>query len=199
MNANFREGGLPSKIFALGQSEFERLTNSEVSELFGVENTGQVWNARNAVALKTGWKLGDDSGERKPRQSSGDKPRKLKGSLPLKLAGFIESQLDCEEGEVTPESALTVVIEDSVAWNKLIRRMNDASPEAIESFELWLGHGATVSRHSDFVRGARVSEMESKMTNILDIIGSDTELAALLLATLTAKNNLAIFDNREVW
>jgi hypothetical protein len=165
-NITFRENGLPHRVYSLGQTEFEKLTNSEVSELMGIENQGQVWNARNAVSLKTGWKLGDDSGERKPRQSSGDKPRKLKGSLPLKLAGFIESQLDCEEGEVTPESALTVVIEDSVAWNKLIRRMNDADPDLVNSFELWLDHAATVSRTVEFDANRERARMEATRAKI---------------------------------
>jgi hypothetical protein len=189
---NFRENGLPAKIYALGQSEFERLTNSEVAELFGVENQGQVWNARNAVSLKTGWKLNDgDNGERKVRQS-GDKPRKLRGSLPLKLSGFIESQLDLDEDQVTPESALTVVLEDSVAWNKLIRRMNDSDPDLIASFELWIGHGATVSRQDQFIANqerailkATRAKIESLARQILELDSTMESLTVGYLANIT--------------
>jgi len=166
MNASFRENGLPAKVFALGQTEFEKLTNSEVAEMFGIENQGQVWNSRKAVSDKTGWKLNDGDGERKSRQSGEPKPRKLRGSLPLKLSGFIESQLDLDEDQVTPELALMVVLEDSVAWNKLVRRMNDASPEAIESFELWLGHAATVSRTSEFEASRERAKIEATRAKI---------------------------------
>jgi hypothetical protein len=165
MKMNFRENGLPFRIHALGQSEFESLTNSEVAEMLGVENQGQVWNARNAVSLKTGWKLGDGDGERKVRQA-GDKPRKLRGSLPLKIQGYLEAT--CEEvPEVwEPEQVLEVVLDDSAGWNRLIRRLADADPAIIESFELWLDHAATVSRTVEFEASRERARLEATRAKI---------------------------------
>jgi hypothetical protein len=180
MKMNFRENGLPSKIFALGQSEFESLTNSEVAQMMGVENQGQVWNARNAVSLKTGWKLGDGDGERKVRQA-GDKPARKAGSLPMVFEGFLLGQ-DIEE--LTQENILEFVKMDTPGWNRFVRRMESADEVHVRSFERWLGHGATVSRHSDFLTSARKSELETKIEKIIAIIGDDLELAQLVIKTL---------------
>jgi hypothetical protein len=179
-NITFRENGLPHRVYSLGQTEFEKLTNSEVSELMGIENQRHVWNARNTVSLKTGWKLGDDSGERKPRQA-GDKPARKAGSLPMVFEGFLLGQ-DIEE--LSPESILDFVKMDTPAWNRFIRRMENADEVHVRSFEKWLGHGATMSRQADFLANARKNEMEGKMEKILSIIGEDVELADLLLKTL---------------
>jgi hypothetical protein len=176
---NFRENGLPHRIYSLGKETFESLTNSEVAENFGIENAGQVWNARNAVAEKTGWTMKGDDGERKPRQS-GDKPRKS-GSLPMVFEGFLLGQ-DIEE--LNPESVLDFVKMDTPSWNRFVRRMENADEIHVRSFERWLGHGATVSRHSDFLTNARKSELEAKMEKIIAIIGDDTELAQLVIKTL---------------
>jgi hypothetical protein len=176
----FRENGLPFRVHALGQVEFEKLSNSEVAELFGVSNQGQVWNSRKAVSDKTGWKLGDGDGERKVRQA-GDKPSRKTGSLPMVFEGFLLGQ-DIEE--INPESILEFVKMDTPGWNRFVRRMESADEVHVRSFERWLGHGATMSRQAEFLTNARKNELEGKMEKIMAIIGEDTELASLLIKTL---------------
>jgi hypothetical protein len=184
----FRENGLPFRVHALGQAEFEKLSNSEVAELFGVSNQGQVWNSRKAVSDKTGWKLNDgEGGERKVRQA-GDKPRKLKGSLPLKIQGYLEAT--CEEVPESwePQQVLEVVLDDSAGWNRLIRRLNDADPAIIESFELWLDHAATVSRTVEFEAARERARLEATRAKIealaRQILELDSSMANLTVGYL---------------
>jgi len=181
----FRAESLPARIFSLGREKFEALGNKEISELVGMDHQGTVSGARIAVSKKTGWimkgelapRTADDSN---PRQH-GDKPARKVGSLPMVFEGFLLGQ-DIEE--LTQEHILDFVKMDTPGWNRFVRRMENADDSHVRSFERWLGHGATMSRQSEFLATARKCEIESKMEKIMAIIGEDTELANLLIKTL---------------
>jgi len=62
MNTQFKTDSLESKLFALGQSTFESLSDNDVYAKFPEsfqqgKNNGRAWNARNKVAQATGWKM----------------------------------------------------------------------------------------------------------------------------------------------
>jgi hypothetical protein len=60
MNTNFRNDSLESKLFALGQTAFEALSDNDIYNRFpecfpSGRNNGRAWNARKRVADATGW------------------------------------------------------------------------------------------------------------------------------------------------
>jgi hypothetical protein len=60
MNTQFRADSLESKLFALGQTAFEALSDNDIYNRFpecfpSGRNNGRAWNARKRVADATGW------------------------------------------------------------------------------------------------------------------------------------------------
>jgi len=146
MNVNLREGSVAHRIYSLGQSVFESSGNKEIAALIGIENQGQVSNERGKVAKETGWKMpGRDTATATP------KARRLTGSLPVKIQGFLEGLVETLPDTWSPDFVLPVVKEDSVAWNRFIRRMVGLDESMVESFEKWLDHPATISRMAEFM------------------------------------------------
>jgi hypothetical protein len=144
MNVNFREGSVAHRIYSLGQSIFESNGNKEIAALIGIENQGQVSNERGKVAKETGWKMPG-------RDTATPKSRRLTGSLPVKIQGFLEGLVEELPKIWTPEHAIPIILDDSVQWNRFIRRMVDLDESMVESFEKWLDHPATISRMAEFM------------------------------------------------
>lgn len=151
-NSMFRDGTVAAKIFALGQEIFESKTNKEITALVGMTNEGQVSVNRKTVSDRTGWKM---IGRETPAATaqttqSAPKARKQSGSLPAKIEGFLTGMVDDVPDVWEPSHVHKIIEEDSVSWNRFIRRMADLDSSMIESFEKWLGRGATLSRQSAF-------------------------------------------------
>lgn len=140
------------KIFSLGQEVFERSSNREIAILVGCSNEGIVSRERKTVAERTGWAIpvGRQSSQEtttaKPAQQPVSKPRKQSGSLPSKIEGFLCGIVEEVPDVWEPANVCPVIDEDSVAWNRFIRRMADLDSAMVESFERWLGRGATLNR-----------------------------------------------------
>lgn len=145
MNAKFKAGTWADKIFNFGQEVFEKSSNKDIANLVGCDNQGIISRERKAVAEKTGWSMPVGRAHAAPAAV------KLKGgSFPAKVQGFLEGTLDEVPDAWEPSHVYHVIDEDSVAWNRFIRRMADLDESMIVSFERWLGRGATLSRQSDF-------------------------------------------------
>jgi hypothetical protein len=151
MNVNFREGSVAHRIYCLGQSVFESKGNKEIAALIGIENQGQISNERGKVAKETGWKMPGREATTTPNATATPKARRLTGSLPVKIQGFLEGLVETLPDVWSPDVVLPVVKEDSVAWNRFIRRMVDLDESMVESFERWLDHPATISRMAEFM------------------------------------------------
>lgn len=151
MNTQFKADTWAGKIFFLGQEVFERSSNKEVADLVGCHNHGIISRERKAVSDKTGWTM---PVSRAPATTTtaqpSAKPRKQAGSLPEKIEGFLAGIAEDVPGVWEPQHVSHVIDEDSVAWNRFIRRMADLDYTMIDSFERWLGRGATLSRQADF-------------------------------------------------
>ncbi len=160
MSSQFREGSLSHRIFMLGQDVFEKSGNKEIAVLVACENQGQVSNERGNVARKTGWKL--VGRETVPAATATTAPaapkaRKPAGSLPAKIEGFLVGLVDDVPDVWEPVHVYPIIESDEVSWNRFIRRMADLDSAMVESFERWLGRGATLSRQSDFDAVAAVA------------------------------------------
>lgn len=151
MNSQFRDGTWARKIFDLGQEVFEKSGNKEISALVNCDNAGQVSNERAKVARETGWRLiGRDTQAATARAQTAPKARKQAGSLPAKIEGFLVGLVEDVPDVWEPSHVVPVIEEDSVSWNRFVRRMADLDASMIESFERWLGMGATMSRQDAF-------------------------------------------------
>ena len=128
------------------------------------DNQGIVSRERKAVADKTGWAMpvgrapaapaddwsGFGSKIARPAQQPAAKPRKQAGSLPAKVEGFLVGLVDDVPDVWEPSHVYQIIEADEVSWNRFIRRMADLDNGMIESFERWLGRGATLSRQAAF-------------------------------------------------
>ncbi len=154
MTTNFRQGTWSEKIYLLGQDVFEKSSNKDVARMIGCSNEGIVSRERKTVAEKTGWNMpvgrqaAQETTTAQPSQQPAAKPRK--GSLPEKIEGFLVGLLDEVPETLTPEHVVPVIEADEVSWNRFIRRMADLDEAMVESFERWLGRGATLSRQGAF-------------------------------------------------
>lgn len=172
MSTQFKAGTWASKIFLLGKETFEKSSNKEIAAMVNCDNQGIVSRERKAVADKTGWAMpvgrapaapaddwsGFGSKIARPAQQPAAKPRKQAGSLPVKIQGFLEGTFD-EVPEVwEPCHVIPVIEEDSVSWNRFVRRMADLDSAMVDSFERWLGRGATLSRQCAFDEVVEVSK-----------------------------------------
>ena len=158
MSTQFKAGTWASKIFLLGKETFEKSSNKEIAAMVNCDNQGIVSRERKAVADKTGWTMPvgrfpasttTEQHAKQPQQQA-KRPRKQSGSLPVKVQGFLEGTLADVPDIWEPQHVYPVIDEDSVAWNRFIRRLHDIDSAIIESFELWLGRGATLNRQADF-------------------------------------------------
>lgn len=161
MNAQFKAGTWASKIFLLGKETFEKSSNKDVAALIGCDNQGIVSRERKTVTEKTGWNMPVGRAQAtattaQPSQQPAAKPRK--GSLPAKIEGFLVGLLDEVPETLTPEHVVPVIEADEVSWNRFIRRMADLDEAMVESFERWLGRGATLSRQCAFDEVVEVSK-----------------------------------------
>ncbi len=153
MNSQFKPDTWAGKIYSLGQKVFENSSNKEIAALVNCDNHGIVSRERKTVSDKTGWTMpvgrqsAQETNTAQPIQSA--KPRKS-GSLPEKIQGYLVSAVDEIPETWKPENVFPVIDEDSVAWNRFIRRLHDIDSAMIESFEKWLGRGATLSRQGEF-------------------------------------------------
>jgi hypothetical protein len=154
MTTQFRDGSWAHKIFSLGKGIFEMSGNKEMATLIGCANHGQVSNERAKVARETGWKLVGRSdtapAATATAMQAAPKARKPAGSLPAKIEGFLTGLVDDIPDVWEPVHVYHVIEEDSVGWNRFIRRMADLDSAMVESFERWLVRGATLSRQADF-------------------------------------------------
>jgi hypothetical protein len=159
MNAQFKSDTWAGKIYSLGQKVFEQSSNKEIAALVNCANHGIVSRERKAVADKTGWAMpvcrAPATTAQQPKQPQqpqqpAQRQRKQAGSLPAKIQGFLEGTIEDIPDTWEPAHVYPVIDEDSVAWNRFIRRMADIDASMIESFEKWLGRGATLSRQGDF-------------------------------------------------
>ncbi len=156
MNDQFKADTWAGKIFSLGKTVFERSSNKEVADLVGCANHGIVSRERKTVADKTGWSMpvgrqsSQDTTTAKPSQQPAAKPRKQTGSLPSKIEGFLVGLVDEVPDTWEPSNVYPIIDDDSVGWNRFIRRMADLDHGMVESFEKWLGRGATISRQGAF-------------------------------------------------
>lgn len=206
MNANtiqFRAGTWLEKIYMLGKDVFENKSNKEIASLIGCDNPGRVSQDRKTVAEKTGWSMpvgrapaapaddwsGFGSKIARPAQQPAAKPRKQAGSLPSKIEGFLCGIVEEVPYVWEPCHVVSVIEEDSVAWNRFIRRMADLDESMVESFERWLGRGATMSRQASFdavaeaaARWDRKALAESLARELLEL-GFDKTPTAILRET----------------
>ena len=156
MNVQFKTDTWAGKIFSLGKTVFERSSNKEVADLVGCANHGIVSRERKTVADKTGWSMpvgrqsSQETTTEKPSQQPAAKPRKQTGSLPSKIEGFLVGMVDDVPDVWEPSRVYPIIDADEVSWNRFIRRMADLDNGMIESFERWLGRGATLSRQAAF-------------------------------------------------
>lgn len=190
MNAQFKPDTWAGKIFSLGKDVFEKSSNKEVSDLVGCANQGIVSRERKAVADKTGWSMlgraQATTTTAQPAQQPATKPRKQAGSLPSKIEGFLCGIVEEVPYVWEPCHVVSVIEEDSVAWNRFIRRMADLDESMVESFERWLGRGATMSRQASFdavaeaaARWDRKARAESLARELLEL-GFDKTPSAIL-------------------
>jgi hypothetical protein len=153
MNSQFKPDTWAGKIYSLGQKVFENSSNKEIAALVNCDNHGIVSRERKTVSDKTGWTMpvgrqsAQETNTAQPIQSA--KPRKA-GSLPEKIQGYLVSAVDEIPETWKPENVFPVIDEDSVAWNRFIRRLHDIDSAMIESFEKWLGRAATLNRQCAF-------------------------------------------------
>ena len=164
MSTQFKAGTWASKIFLLGKETFEKSSNKEIAAMVNCDNQGIVSRERKAVADKTGWAMpvgrapaapaddwsGFGSKIARPAQQPAAKPRKQAGSLPAKVEGFLVGLVDDVPDVWEPSHVYQIIEADEVSWNRFIRRMADLDNGMIESFERWLGRGATLSRQAAF-------------------------------------------------
>lgn len=190
MNDQFKPDTWAGKIFSLGKDVFEKSSNKEVSDLVGCANQGIVSRERKAVADKTGWSMlgraQATTTTAQPAQQPATKPRKQAGSLPSKIEGFLCGIVEEVPYVWEPCHVVSVIEEDSVAWNRFIRRMADLDESMVESFERWLGRGATMSRQASFdavaeaaARWDRKARAESLARELLEL-GFDKTPSAIL-------------------
>ena len=190
MNDQFKPDTWEGKIFSLGKDVFEKSSNKEVSDLVGCANQGIVSRERKAVADKTGWSMlgraQATTTTAQPAQQPATKPRKQAGSLPSKIEGFLCGIVEEVPYVWEPCHVVSVIEEDSVAWNRFIRRMADLDESMVESFERWLGRGATMSRQASFdavaeaaARWDRKARAESLARELLEL-GFDKTPSAIL-------------------
>lgn len=190
MNDQFKADTWAGKIFSLGKDVFEKSSNKEVSDLVGCANQGIVSRERKAVADKTGWSMlgraQATTTTAQPAQQPATKPRKQAGSLPSKIEGFLCGIVEEVPYVWEPCHVVSVIEEDSVAWNRFIRRMADLDESMVESFERWLGRGATMSRQASFdavaeaaARWDRKARAESLARELLEL-GFDKTPSAIL-------------------
>lgn len=135
------------------------------------DNQGIVSRERKAVADKTGWAMpvgrapaapaddwsGFGSKIAQPAKQPVSKPRKQAGSLPAKVEGFLVGLVDDVPDVWEPSHVYQIIEADEVSWNRFIRRMADLDNGMIESFERWLGRGATLSRQDEFDAAAEAA------------------------------------------
>ena len=141
------------------------------------DNQGIVSRERKAVADKTGWAMqvgrapaapvapaapaddwsGCGSKIAQPAKQPVSKPRKQAGSLPAKVEGFLVGLVDDVPDVWEPSHVYQIIEADEVSWNRFIRRMADLDNGMIESFERWLGRGATLSRQDEFEAAAEAA------------------------------------------
>lgn len=190
MNDQFKPDTWAGKIFSLGKDVFEKSSNKEVSDLVGCANQGIVSRERKAVADKTGWSMlgraQATTTTAQPAQQPATKPRKQAGSLPSKIEGFLCGIVEEVPYVWEPCHVVSVIEEDSVAWNRFIRRMADLDESMVESFERWLRRGATMSRQASFdavaeaaARWDRKARAESLARELLEL-GFDKTPSAIL-------------------
>lgn len=158
----FRAGTWSERIYKLGQATFEKSSNKEIADMIGCDNQGIVSRERKTVSQKTGWIMAVGRSQAttttaQPAQQPVSKPRKQAGSLPVKIQGFLEGTMDDVPESWFPEHVFPVIDEDSVSWNRFIRRMVDLDSVIVESFEKWLGRGATMSRQASFDAAAEAA------------------------------------------
>jgi len=203
MSTQFKAGTWASKIFLLGKETFEKSSNKEIAAMVNCDNQGIVSRERKAVADKTGWSMpvgrapaapaddwsGFGSKIARPAQQPAAKPRKQAGSLPSKIEGFLCGIVEEVPYVWEPCHVVSVIEEDSVAWNRFIRRMADLDESMVESFERWLGRGATMSRQASFdavaeaaARWDRKALAESLARELLEL-GFDKTPTAILRET----------------
>lgn len=154
MNTQFKAGTVAARILELGQEVFESKGNKQIAEILGIDNQGQVANGRRDVALATGWKKPGKSAVATPVTAKATEPRARKsrsGSFPSKIEGFLESVVEEVPDVWEPCHVIPIIEQDSTGWNRFIRRLNDLDPKIVESFEVWLGHPATIIRMAEFM------------------------------------------------
>jgi hypothetical protein len=171
MSTQFKAGTWASKIFLLGKETFEKSSNKEIAAMVNCDNQGIVSRERKAVADKTGWAMpvgrapaapaddwsGFGSKIAQPAKQPVSKPRKQAGSLPAKVEGFLVGLVDDVPDVWEPSHVYQIIEADEVSWNRFIRRMADLDNGMIESFERWLGRGATLSRQDEFEAAAEAA------------------------------------------
>lgn len=160
----FRAGTWADKIYNLGKEVFEKSSNKEIAALIDCDNQGRVSQDRKVVAEKTGWKMPVGRSQSTPattttaQPTASTKPRKQAGSLPEKIEGFLVGLVEDVPGVWEPQHVSHVIESDSVAWNRFIRRMADLDSAMVESFERWLGRGATLNRQCAFDEIAEIGK-----------------------------------------
>lgn len=209
MSTQFKAGTWASKIFLLGKETFEKSSNKEIAAMVNCDNQGIVSRERKAVADKTGWAMqvgrapaapvapaapaddwsGFGSKIAQPAQQPVSKPRKQAGSLPEKIEGFLVGLVDDVPDVWEPSHVYQIIEADEVSWNRFIRRMADLDNGMIESFERWLGRGATLSRQDEFDAAAEAAAQwdrkalaESLARELLEL-GFDKTPTAILRET----------------
>ena len=209
MSTQFKAGTWASKIFLLGKETFEKSSNKEIAAMVNCDNQGIVSRERKAVADKTGWAMqvgrapaapvapaapADDwsvfgSKIAQPAKQPVSKPRKQAGSLPEKIEGFLVGLVDDVPDVWEPSHVYQIIEADEVSWNRFIRRMADLDNGMIESFERWLGRGATLSRQDEFDAAAEAAAQwdrkalaESLARELLEL-GFDKTPTAILRET----------------
>ena len=209
MSTQFKAGTWASKIFLLGKETFEKSSNKEIAAMVNCDNQGIVSRERKAVADKTGWAMqvgrapaapvapaapaddwsGFGSKIAQPAKQPVSKPRKQAGSLPAKVEGFLVGLVDYVPDVWEPSHVYQIIEADEVSWNRFIRRMADLDNGMIESFERWLGRGATLSRQDEFDAAAEAAAQwdrkalaESLARELLEL-GFDKTPTAILRET----------------
>ncbi len=167
----FRAGTWADKIYNLGKEVFEKSSNKEIAALIDCDNQGRVSQDRKVVAEKTGWKMPVGRSQSTPattttaQPTASTKPRKQAGSLPEKIEGFLVGLVEDVPGVWEPSHLYQIIEADEVSWNRFIRRMADLDNGMIESFERWLGRGATLSRQDEFDAAAEAAAQWDRKAN----------------------------------
>jgi hypothetical protein len=122
MNTQFRADSLESKLFALGQTAFEALSDNDIYNRFpesfpSGRNNGRAWNARKRVADATGWVMRSRSGNAGKANSALEHKASMAVSATFKTAWQVHmSACDGMPSLFAQESPELIVCDKARNW-----------------------------------------------------------------------------------